>query len=51
MKNLTSKFNHLFLSTLSALALSMASIAANSTCLWGLYQEKLPENIKKLRKF
>lgn len=33
------------------ISIGAASMNANSTCLYFLYQEKMPDAIKKLRKF
>lgn len=36
---------------MAALALVITTISANTTCIMTVYQEKLPESAKKLRKF
>lgn len=35
----------------SAIALASVTITSNSACVWYVYQEELPEQAKKLRKF
>ncbi len=47
MKNLLMKFG----STLAALALVFTTMSANSACSFIIYQDKLPEDAKSLRKF
>ena len=39
------------LSSLATFALVITSFASNQQCWFMLYEEKLPENYKKLRKF
>lgn len=36
---------------LAALALMVTTVSVNTTCSWVGYQDKLPENANKLRKF
>lgn len=47
MKNFLLKFGGIF----ASLALVVTTVTANSTCVFIMHQEKLPENAKKLRKF
>lgn len=51
LKQLIQKINGKSLSVLATLALVATTVAANSTCLWAIYQEELPDNYKELRKF
>ena len=44
---LVTKFGGLF----AALAVIIASVSANSACMWISHQPELPEDVKKLRKF
>lgn len=48
MKKIMKKF---FFKALATGALSMAMFAANIACTGGHYQEKLPDSVKKFRKF
>lgn len=45
------KFIEKYRAVIAALALLLATFAANSTCTYTLYQEEIPEQAKKLRKF
>lgn len=47
MKKLQTKLTQI----LASLSLVMASKTANSACVWFTYQPKLPDSVKKLRKF
>ena len=47
MKNLCERYMHV----LAGLALLVTTVISNSTCCFLVYQEPLPENAKKLRKF
>ncbi len=47
MKSFVKKYAHV----VAAFALTVATIAANSTCTWLTYQPVMPECAKKLRKF
>lgn len=47
MKKLCGKYAHV----LAAFALLVTTVISNSTCWCIVYQEPLPENAKKLRKF
>lgn len=38
-------------SLVSALAFTLVTATANSSCVWYVYQEEMPEQAKKLRKF
>lgn len=40
-----------YASMLAVLALFITTVSANSTCFVTVYQEKLPDSAKKLRKF
>ena len=45
------KFLMKYSGMLAALALVFTTLTANSACTWVTYQEALPENAKKLRRF
>lgn len=47
MKNFIVKYGHI----LSAFALVVTTFASNRTCGFILYERKLPESAKRLRKF
>jgi len=47
MKKLTRKFG----SILAALAIMMTTASVNAACTFIMYQDALPEEAKKLRKF
>lgn len=47
IKNLIFKFGSL----VAGLALLVTTLNVNTTCAWLVYQPKLPEGAKKLRKF
>ncbi len=47
MKKFLTKYGHI----VAAFAIMIASVTANSTCVYIMYQEKMPEAVKKLRKF
>lgn len=51
MKNKVLKLFTKFGGLVSALALTLVTVTANSTCVWYVYQEEMPEQAKKLRKF
>lgn len=38
-------------SMLATFALAITTYVANSACVWITYQEKLPDDAKKLRRF
>ena len=40
-----------FGSFVSTLAFALVTVTANSTCNWYVYQEEMPKQAKKLRKF
>lgn len=46
MKKFTEKFG----SMVAALALMVAAVTANSTCVYHLYQDEMPEKVKNLSK-
>lgn len=46
-KKLMAKFGPM----LAALALMVTTMSVNTTCSWVGYQDKVPENARKLRKF
>lgn len=37
--------------SLAVLAIAVTTLTANTTCTWLAYQEEMPEQAKKLRKF
>ncbi|GHU52621.1 hypothetical protein FACS1894132_02680 [Clostridia bacterium] len=37
--------------SIAALALIVTATTSNSACIWLSYQDEMPENAKKLRKF
>lgn len=47
IKNFCVKFG----GTFAALAVVVATMTANSTCVWCTHQPELSEDVKKLRKF
>ncbi len=47
MKNFFKKYGNI----LAALAMVITTVAANSTCVYYMYQDELPTEAKKLRKF
>lgn len=51
MKKIMSKINRSFLSRLATFALVITTVAANQRCWYIMYEDKLPANYKKLRKF
>ena len=51
MKSKISKFLVKFGGFMSAIALTLVTAISNSTCTWYIYQEKMPEQAKQLRKF
>lgn len=51
MKNKLFNFVVKFGNILSALVFTLVTFGANSTCIWYTYQEEMPEQAKKLRKF
>ena len=40
-----------YLHVIAAVALAVTTLTANSTCIFAVYQEKLPDNALKLRRF
>ena len=51
MKSEVSKLLIKFGGLMSALALTLVTATSNSACTWYIYQEKMPDQAKKLRKF
>ena len=51
MKSTVNRFMMMFGSVFAAFALMIATISANSTCMWITHQPKLTDDVKKLRKF
>lgn len=51
MKQKIQKFCMKFGGTFAALAVVVATVTANSTCIWCTHQPELPDDVKKLRKF
>lgn len=51
MKNFIRKYVIKFGGCIAALAVVATTLTANSTCVWFTYQEQLPADAKKLRKF
>lgn len=51
MKQKIKKFCMKFGGTFAALAVVVATMTANSTCVWCTHQPELSEDVKKLRKF
>lgn len=47
LKKLILKFG----GTVATLAVAVATVSANSTCMWISHQPELPEDVKKLRNF
>lgn len=47
MKDLIKKYS----GVIAAFALVITTLTSNSTCTYFLYQDKLPETAKRLRKF
>ncbi len=47
LRKFVTKFGGMF----AALAVVIATTSANSACLWIGHQPKLPDDVKKLRKF
>jgi cyclic lactone autoinducer peptide len=47
LNNIMFKFGGMF----AALALVVTTASANAACMWFIYQEPLPDEAKKLRKF
>ncbi|MCM1228149.1 MAG: cyclic lactone autoinducer peptide [Clostridium sp.] len=45
------RFIEKYRAVIAALALVLATFAVNSTCAYTLYQEEIPDQAKKLRKF
>ena len=45
------KFFEKYGSIVAALALVVTTLTANSTCVCYMYQDELPENARKLRRF
>lgn len=45
------KFFTRYAEVVAAFALMIATVAANSTCFFTLYQEEIPDAARKLRKF
>ena len=41
--------NHRFLNIVASLSLVISAVTANSTCWFVMYQEKMPDKLKKLR--
>lgn len=50
-ESLMKKFISKYSAFIAALALVVTTLTANSTCVYCLHQEKMPEASKKLRKF
>lgn len=40
-----------YLHVIATFALAVTTLTVNSTCIFAVYQEKLPDNALKLRKF
>lgn len=51
MKQKIQNFCMKFGGTVAALALIVATMTANSTCIWCTHQPELTDEVKKLRKF
>lgn len=51
MRSTVNRFMVLFGGILAAFALIIATISANSACMWITHQPKLPDDVRKLRKF
>lgn len=51
MKRIIAQMNLYFLSILAAIALFITGVAANQRCWYIMYDDKLPDNAKRLRKF
>ncbi len=51
MKQKLKKLVMEFGGTIATLAVVVATMTANSTCVWCTYQPELSEDVKKLRKF
>jgi cyclic lactone autoinducer peptide len=51
MKNKAFNLLVKFGGAVSALALTLVTVTSNSTCVWYTYQEEMPDQAKKLRKF
>ncbi|MGN1481723.1 cyclic lactone autoinducer peptide [Porcipelethomonas sp.] len=51
MKSNFTKFVAKFGGLFAALAVVIASVSANTTCMWISHQPELPDDVKKLRKF
>ncbi|WP_295219353.1 cyclic lactone autoinducer peptide [Ruminococcus sp.] len=51
MKSTVNRFMMMFGGVFAAFALMIATISANSACMWITHQPKLPDDVKKLRKF
>lgn len=47
MKNWFKKYS----GVVAAFAMVVTTLVANSTCIYIMYQDKMPESAKKLRKF
>lgn len=45
------RFIEKYRAAIAAVALMLATLAVNSTCAYTLYQDEIPEDVKKLRKF
>lgn len=51
MKSTVNMFMELFGGIVAAFALTIATISANSACMWITYQSKLPDDVRNLRNF
>lgn len=51
MKSKLGKLVMKFGGVFAALAVGVATMSANTACLWFAHQPELPEDVKKLRKF
>lgn len=50
-KSIIKRNNLKILSSLASFALIISTIAANQPCWYVMYEDKLPDNYKNLRKF